>query len=159
VKALLALLVWLVIVGGFSIYGYNWGKADPLGWEASVPSLRLEDALRGILSWGGLGVGIATCFVAAWLLILTVRAQRFHGGWAVAAFILVCTASVYLPVLVMTLPESFGLLPNDVRPFHGMSGLIIVGMLYRMFWTAILAVLLFIPCVFIVRARPENNAA
>jgi hypothetical protein len=142
VKVLRPMLVWFLIVGLFSAYGYlYWGQ--PHATDGPWPtSARIEMALAGILSWGGLGVGVGTCAVSAWILLARVNSRRLERGWAILIFAAVCALSVPLPLLVALLSTA---LPEGIRPFEGSGGFLLVFP-YFMFWISVAAFAVFVPC-------------
>src|SRR5262249_44461343 len=148
-KASRAIMIWAIIVVAFAVFGYVHDG------RTGAASIWLMTALRGILMWGGLGVGIATCVGAA--LILLARMESKHLSWpgGIAIFFCVCAASVALPFLVMSVPGALGS-AND--PFHGESGILVIGMSLMMFWAALIAFLLFIPCAIAFRAITKKAA-
>jgi hypothetical protein len=130
-------MIWAIIVVAFAVFGYMHDG------RTGAASIWLVTALRGILMWGGLGVGIATCVSAALTLLARIKSKRLAWSGAIAIFFCVCAASVGLPFLVMSAPGALGS-PDD--PFHGESGILVLGMSLFMFWVALIAFLLFIPC-------------
>ena len=134
------------IVGVFSVFGCLMGAKAPESWTVSGQRLF---ALRELLSWGGLGAGIATCASAAWLIRAGVKSGHLATPWALVIYGVVCVASAALPMIVMRFPKAVG--GRDV--FAGESGWAVLGVVSVMLIVAVIAFVLFIPCVFAARSR------
>ncbi len=143
-KVLRPILLWFLIVGAFSAYGYlYWGGLRAT--EGPRPtSTKMEQALAGVLSWGGLGVGVGTCVASAWLLLLKVNSRRLARGWSILMFAAVCTLSVPLPLLTALLFAA--LLPQRMQPFRGSGAYFLFVFPYYMFWISAIAFAVFVPC-------------
>ncbi|MBI2947567.1 MAG: hypothetical protein HYY23_07965 [Verrucomicrobia bacterium] len=139
-------MVWIGIVGAFSVFGYLMGARAPESWTASGKRLF---ALREVLSWGGLGTGIATCASAALLIRAGVKSGHLARHWAIVTYGIVCVASTALPMLVMSFPKAVG--GRDV--FAGESGWAVLGVISVMLIVAVIAFVVFIPCVFAAWSR------
>lgn len=137
--------LWIIVVFAFSVYGFlHDGQPYPgCDWDR----YRLTCAWHGILSWGGLGAGIATCGISACLLLPIVRRMRLSKPLAVFIFVGVCFLSLFIPPFVMGLPNT---LQSDIHPFAGESGLIYVVICILMLCAAVGAVIGFILCVIFV---------
>jgi hypothetical protein len=125
-------------VAAFSVFGYLLEGRRP---DLSPGYAKRLFALRGILSWGGLGVGIATCVTGAWLLREGLKSGHLARGWAVTIYAIVCAASIVLPALVMSVPELLG--GPSQAAFSGEAGWTVLGVLFFMFIAAVLAFFLF----------------
>lgn len=142
-KAFRHSIVWLVVVGAFCVFGFFYDGQPSPGWDPGFAYI-LECALFGILSWGGFGAGIATCGIAAWLLIPRIQKRQLTKPVAVFIFLGTCAISVLIPLIVMMLPAILG---THIRPFHGESGLVLFGFSFYMLVFSALAAVTFPLCV------------
>jgi TRAP-type C4-dicarboxylate transport system permease large subunit len=113
----LLLVAWLAIVAAFAAYGYQGYLSN-----RTPGTFYLRRAVESTVACGALGIGVATCVAAGWVVIRNVRSRRLARGWAVLILAASSMISIVLPLLVLAvatavpLPEGAGVLPRDESP-------------------------------------------
>jgi hypothetical protein len=93
-KLLGYVLLWLAIVGCFTVFGFVERQGD-------FPS---PYAIEPIVAFAAIGIGAASYIVAGLIVIKKLRAGCFGRGAAAAMLFLSAVASVIIPVSFRPLP-------------------------------------------------------
>ena len=144
-RASLFITIWFVIFGAFSIYGYLHEVSICIDSGSEI--YRLESAIKGFLSWGGLGIGLANCSSCAWLLLALVESRKLKVIWAVIINLIICTVSIAIPPFLMLSTQSKWS-SMGLEPFPGEDALTyLIGISSIMLFVGASIAVLFIPCV------------
>jgi len=144
-------LLWLAIVGCFTVFGFVERQGD-------FPS---PYAIEPIVAFAAIGIGAASYIVAGLIVIKKLRAECFGRGAAAAMLFLSAVASVIIPVLIVSaVAMATRRSPSDnrVELFGGEHGLWVLAVGWYSFWITLAVLLVFaVWALVLAKYKPKQS--